>query len=189
MGILEWVYQLDISIIEGFKTFNAPLLLDYFMAFISTIGNAGLIWIVVSITLLLFKKTRGIGIAAIIALILNTVLVNLFLKPIFNRPRPYAIIEGIEYIIKTPSEPYSFPSGHASSSFAVATAIYLTSFKNKFAYLALILAALIAFARVYFCVHFPSDVIIGSLIGILMGYIGYRSYLKLDKSFIKDKIV
>lgn len=184
MGIFEWIYQWDVSIIEGLKNFDGPLVLDYFMAFVSTIGNTGFIWIVISVILLFFKKTRGIGIAAIIALILNTILVNVLLKPIVNRPRPYAIIEGIEYIIKTPSEPYSFPSGHASSSFAVATAIYFTSFRNKYAYLALVLAALIAFARVYFCVHFPSDVIVGSLIGILMGYIGYKSYLGLNKSFI-----
>ena len=73
---------------------------------------------------------------------------------------------GIDTIIKQPSG-YSFPSGHSASSFACATAIFM---KNKrmgiFAY---VLAALIAFSRLYFYVHFPTDVLTGSVLGVLVG--------------------
>lgn len=181
--MLDWIVSMDMQIIQWVSGLEFPKVLDGFMAFLTTIGNAGLVWIAIILLLLIFKKTRGLGIAAAIALILNTLLVNGILKPLVDRPRPFMIMEGIDLLIKEPSEPFSFPSGHASSSFAVAAALFFASHRNKYTYLAIALAALITLSRLYFCVHFPSDVIVGSVIGITMGYMGYRLYLLVNRKY------
>ena len=59
----------------------------------------------------------------------------------------------------------SFPSGHTSSAFAAAVSIFLTN--KKAGIMALILAVLIAFSRMYFFVHFPTDILGGILTGVI----------------------
>lgn len=64
---------------------------------------------------------------------------------------------------------FSFPSGHSISSFAAAGVLFFRREKGRVA--ALILAALIAFSRAYLYVHFPSDVVTGSLLGFAAAYL------------------
>lgn len=134
------------------------------MKFFTTIGNGGMIWIILCIILLLFKKTRRIGLVAAVSLLLVAILNNEIIKAIVQRPRPFTYTD-IELLIAAPGG-YSFPSGHTSSSFAVATAIFLKD--KKLGTAALLCAALIGFSRMYFFVHFPSDVLTGMIEGILM---------------------
>ncbi|MFR4852436.1 MAG: phosphatase PAP2 family protein [Butyricicoccus sp.] len=65
--------------------------------------------------------------------------------------------------------PWSFPSGHTLSSFAAASALYF--FHHKTGFLAFLLAAAIAFSRLYASVHYPTDVLTGAVIGVLCGII------------------
>ena len=62
---------------------------------------------------------------------------------------------------------YSFPSGHTQASFAAATALFTGN--KKAGICAYVLAALIAFSRLYLYVHFPTDVLAGVVIGICCG--------------------
>ena len=78
---------------------------------------------------------------------------------------------------------YSFPSGHSSSSFAAATALFIMN--KKTGVCAYVLAFLIAFSRLYNYVHFPSDVICGIILGILSALLIYFIFKKLG---LKDKI-
>lgn len=87
-----------------------------------------------------------------------------------RRIRPYDLREGIEIIISRPTD-FSFPSGHASASFAAAAALF--AYDKKWGAGALVLAALIAFSRLYLYVHYPSDVFAGTLLGILFGAMAY----------------
>ncbi len=77
---------------------------------------------------------------------------------------------------------YSFPSGHAGSSFAVATVIKFIN--KKFAAFVIIFSILMAFSRLYLYVHFPSDVIAGILVGISCGLLAIKIYDKFY-NFIK----
>ena len=88
------------------------------------------------------------------------------MKKIIARPRPCWINEGIEMLIRIPKD-FSFPSGHSVAGFTAAVIIFRHNW--RWGIPALILAALIAFSRLYLYVHFPTDVLAGTLIGILTG--------------------
>jgi len=134
------------------------------MTFLSFLGNSGLIWIVLGAVLLIFRKTRWAGLCVLLSLLLGFLVNNLLLKNIVARPRPYHAVPGLFPLGALPAD-WSFPSGHACSSFAAATAMALT-FGKKGAW-CFVLAALIALSRIYVGVHYPSDVLAGALVGAL----------------------
>ncbi len=136
------------------------------MKVITFLGNAGWFWILIGVALLIPKRTRAIGVSVCIALIFSLIFCNLTLKPIVARTRPYDIVEGLELLISRPSD-FSFPSGHSSASFAAAVAILMQN--RKYGLCAIITASLIAFSRLYFYVHFPSDVLAGIILGSACG--------------------
>ena len=151
--------------------------MDTLMKAITFLGNGGWIWIAFGVILSLIPKTRKLGFSVCIALIFSLLLCNLTLKPLVARVRPYQIRE-IALIIETPSD-FSFPSGHTSASFAGAVAIFLHN--KKWGSLAVLLASLIAFSRLYLYVHFPTDVLCGALLGSLCAVIGYLSLKAIYK--------
>lgn len=141
---------------------------NIFFPFLSSLADRGMIWIVFSLLLLSQKKTRRIGIAALLSLILMQVIGNSYIKPLIARERPFiARPEKLIYMLIHPPGEYSFPSGHTFSSFAAATVIALGN--KKLGIPALVLAAMIGFSRLYLYVHFPTDVLGGMFLGILLG--------------------
>ena len=76
-----------------------------------------------------------------------------------------------ELLIQAPTS-YSFPSGHTMSSFEGAVSIFL--FSRRWGAAALVMAALIAFSRMYLFVHFPTDVLVGLLLGVFHGWLVYK---------------
>lgn len=173
-GILIWIQ-------EHLRT----LFLTPFFVFITTLGDKGLIWILLSLGLLLSKKTRKIGIISLLALICSLLLNNLFLKNLVGRERPFNSLEAILPLIGKPTD-LSFPSGHTASSFASAW-VFLRHLPKKYGIPAIILASLIAFSRLYLGVHYPSDVLVGIISGIFVSFIAEfiweRSKGYLGKNF------
>lgn len=143
--------------------------LNPFMIQFTKLGEAGLIWIIITVLLLLFKRSRRAGICSALALIASLCVTNFFLKNYVARVRPYEVVDGLTSLLGPVGE-WSFPSGHASSGFAAAVAIY-KSRPRRVGIPCLILAALLAWSRLYVGVHYPSDVIGGAVIGALLGLI------------------
>ena len=143
--------------------------LDVIMPFISALGNAGIFWILLTLVLLIIPKTRKTGLASAIALLIMLVTGNMIMKPLVARLRPFTINTAIELLIPPPLD-FSFPSGHTFASFASATAIMKNN--RRFGIPALILAACIAFSRLYLYVHYPTDVFFGLIFGVLAGLAG-----------------
>ena len=114
------------------------------------------------------------------ALFLSFIVVNLSLKPLVARVRPYEVNTAIQ-ILTAPFRDFSFPSGHSSFSFAGATAIFF--YNKRLSIYAFILATAIAFSRLYLYVHYPSDVLAGILIGVLCGIISYQLTLFMVKKY------
>ena len=140
--------------------------LDAVMPAITSLGNGGIIWIAIALIFVAIKKYRPAGFAILAALLMHLLICNIMLKPLIARIRPCDINTAVELLIPRPKD-YSFPSGHTSASFAASTVILYADRRMGIA--AVILAAAIAFSRLYLYVHYPSDILGGAVIGIAFG--------------------
>lgn len=137
---------------------------------ITHLGDAGAVWILLCAALLIFVKTRRIGICASVSLAAVWLINDLILKNIFERLRPFEASEAVTALIAHPGGT-SFPSGHTATAFAVASALAASRAPWYIAAPALLLAAAIAFSRMYLGVHYPSDVIAGAAVGTAVGVV------------------
>ncbi len=146
--------------------------LDYIFPNITSLGNAGIFWILLSAVLLCFRKTRRAGVCSALALIGSLLLNNLLLKPLVDRVRPYEVIEGLKLWKVKAATDASFPSGHTAAS--IASAVAMCRFLRKRLSIPLIvLALMISFSRLYIGIHYPTDVLAGLLDGILLAVIAW----------------
>lgn len=155
------------------------------MQLITALGNGGAFWIVLTVLLLLFKNTRKAGICCALALLLDLLVVNIAIKPLVARIRPYQVLEKITVLTNLPGD-YSFPSGHSAASFAAAWALWRT-WGGKRGAGALILAACIALSRLYVGVHYPTDVLFGAAIGLAVAEVAVRILRALSQRRAKEK--
>ena len=124
--------------------------------------------------LLLFKRTRKAGFCGLIALLINLLITNVTLKPLIGRIRPYEQFSDLLLLLEKQKD-FSFPSGHTSSSFAAAWAIFSVhrtdvNKRTILGIVSMILAIWIAWSRLYVAVHFPTDVLAGVVIGIFSAW-------------------
>jgi undecaprenyl-diphosphatase len=172
--------SLDVEILRAINSYGGRfLLLDNFMIFLGVIGEA-YCWFLFSIPMLLSKKYRKIGVKWIILLGL-TGLITFGLKILFARPRPYLIYEWVKVFgEKWGYSSYSFPSGHAMRCWATNLMFWKSEKYKKGRSKAGVLfglaaiAFLISISRVYLGMHYPSDVFIGSLMGIGIGFLAKK---------------
>ena len=158
----------EFQMLDGLQTIHTSFL-DTFMTSITKLGDAGIVWIILTVILLLIPKTRKSGVYMAVALIVDLIICNVILKPIVARIRPYSINQTVQLLV-TPLKDYSFPSGHTAASFASVSALYFAG-RKRMAAGALIVSVLIAFSRMYLYVHYPTDVLGGLIIGLLCGWI------------------
>ncbi len=166
---LELGHKLHQSGVGGF--------FDVLFKFITSLGHAGMIFIVLGIVLLFFKKTRKMGFGVLFALLFGLLFTNICIKPIVARPRPYVDETLIFHqwwlsVNGLISSEYSFPSGHTTAAFAAMTAVFLYGNK-KISWTAYIFALIMGFTRVYLCVHYPSDILGGIIIGVISSILSF----------------
>ena len=158
--------------------------LDAFAVGFTSLGNAGMIWIALSLALLCFRRTRKAGLMGLLALAVGFVLTNLTLKPLMGRIRPWLTVEGLTALVDE-RDPHSFPSGHTCAAFAAACA-WRPHLPKRWGNAALACAALMGLSRLYVGVHFPTDVLAGALAGALSGWLACR-LVQLGRKQNKDK--
>ncbi len=143
-------------------------ILDTVMLIITKIaGSYGQLWGIVGLALLIPPKTRRTGIAVLISYAGVFIFGQLILKHLFNRPRPCQIDQAFALLVIRPTSS-SFPSTHSAWAFAAATAVFMKFKKPGIA--VFIIAAVIAFSRMYLFLHFPTDVLCGIILGIALGF-------------------
>lgn len=181
---MNLVNQWNFAILDFIQAhFRSPLL-DGVMPFITSLGNIGVIWILLGLILLTRKRWRLAGIMLLSALLIEALFCNVLLKNLFAVPRPFEYRSGIELLIPKPTD-YSFPSGHTGASFAAVAALYLSRY--RYWGVALLVAVLISFSRLYLYVHYPTDVLGGVVLGLFSGWLAYELYGIVIKRYEKRK--
>lgn len=157
----------EFAFLDGLQKFRNPVL-DALSVFFDYAGAHGEIWIAFTAVLLLRRGTRKAGAAMAVALGLYMLAGHWVLKPLFARPRPCDLRPEMLTLVTRPNG-WSFPSGHTASGFSAAFALWLQN--RRLGVPALVLAAFIGFTRLYLYVHFPTDVLGGTLLGLALGAI------------------
>lgn len=171
--MLAMLERLDWSILFFIQNNLVTPINNKIMLFFTSLGDMGIVWIILAIFFIIKKNYRKLGVMLLIALMLELLVGNVILKNIFQRPRPCWIDHSFKLLVARPRD-YSFPSAHAFSSFICATVI--AKYNKKWGIGALILAFLISFSRLYLFVHFPSDVFVGALLGVVLGIAVYNIF-------------
>lgn len=170
---------MELEILRHIQSIANPFF-DFLFQLITMCGEQIVLISIISIIYWALDKKFGEYIAYSV---LTSVLLNNAVKDIFKMKRPIGE-DGIRTLREKTATGYSFPSGHtqSSASFYGAMAIYL---KKKAMYIiATIMIILIGFSRLYLGVHYPKDVIVGGILGVLTSLICYKLYNRFENKML-----
>lgn len=157
---------MDLAILNYVQEHCHNRFTDFLFTLLSRIGNAGAVWILAAVFLGRQRETRHFAFMLFFSIAFAH-LISQILKPVIARPRPFMAHPGRPLLIHTPGG-YSCPSGHSASSFAAATILCIAS--RNLGMAAIFLAIAIAFSRIFLFVHYPSDTLIGAILGVLSSF-------------------
>ena len=188
------IQQFDEAISKAMINLHGNKIVNEFLKAFTLLGEMGIIWIILVVGLLIYvgvktKKVPVVLLCGALMLLFGWIFNDFCLKILVKRVRPYhnteafgdaftALMDSLSY--KYPSS-YSFPSGHAFSSFNAATT--LTLYNKKFGWVALPLAFIIAFSRIFLGAHYFTDVLTGMILGTLFAVAGHF----IGKGLLKTK--
>ncbi len=178
--LFYWSWELDFL-----KSIPRADWFTIIMKIFTYLGEGGAMWILLSIVLVIFAKTRKTGFTMMIAMIVTVIIGNAVLKNCFARFRPAWVdvefFNSIKYHIGIPKD-YSFPSGHTMNGVTASMCILFCAIKEKKHILygigAVIVAGIIAFSRMYLFVHWPTDILAGAFVGLVIATI---TFFVMDK--------
>lgn len=160
----------ELNLLYALQGLHCPVL-DAVMVAASMLGSHALIWLVIAVFLLARRSTRMAGVAVLAAVAAAELAVPL-IKGWVMRPRPYMIDRTVALIAPVPGG-WSFPSGHAATAFACAGALAASrgTRRGSVWLVGVALAFLVAFSRLYLFVHWPTDVLAGAALGLMLGWL------------------
>lgn len=186
--------NMDIILTKAIYNLPHVLLTDNFFKFLSVIGNTALIWWILMAAVLIFyeeKRHKEFIVLFTLTILLSSFITNSVLKNYFQRPRPMLSISKVRLdksrlaieMNDYPSD-FSFPSFHATISFAAAVVLaYFDKRRKPFFY---IMAILISFSRIYLGYHYFLDVIIGAFVGAFISKFILFSYETWSKRIARS---
>lgn len=171
--MLDTILQLDGELLVAIQGLHMGWL-DPIVSCYTKLGDAGLLWIALSLAMLFWKPTRRAGALALGAMALGLIVTNLTIKPLLSRPRPWLDWPIVPLV--TEKDPNSFPSGHTCAAFA-AGMIWVRTLPWRWGRIAAAAAAvLMGLSRLYVGVHYPTDVLVGAVIGSLCAWAAWKAY-------------
>lgn len=188
---MQMLCQIEANILLWIQEHLRNEVTDPIVKWITHLGDHGILWIALLLILLCISKTRKAAILGASSLVLTFVVTNLCLKPFVARVRPYEAIDGLVRIIEAQSDK-SFPSGHTANSMAVGVILWKISqsceklgnkkiYFPKFAgWFVLILSILIGLSRLYVGVHYPTDILGGAVIAMVVSVIVFKIYKNIN---------
>src|SRR5215213_5254300 len=157
------MHDLDLNLLRWMRTHGHSPGFEGAAVALGKAGNNGLVWFLLGGSLAVLDSSRWESWLICALLGPFAIGLNYGIKLLVKRPRP--VLEGLPPLGGAPSS-LSFPSAHATSSFAVATAMTRV---DELGALAFLLAIALALGRPYLGMHYPSDVLVGAGIGVLLG--------------------
>lgn len=171
--MLDTILQLDGELLVAIQGLHMSWL-DPIVSVYTKLGDAGLLWIALSLVMLLWKPTRKAGVLALGAMILGLVVTNITIKPLLSRPRPWLDWPIVPLV--TEKDPNSFPSGHTCAAFAAGLS-WVRALPWRWGRIAAVAAAVVmGLSRLYVGVHYPTDVLAGAVIGSLCAWAAWKAY-------------
>lgn len=171
--MLDLMLQMDGKLLVAIQGLHMAWL-DPIVSFYTRLGDAGLLWIALSLAMLLWKPTRKAGVLALGAMVLGLIVTNLTIKPLLSRPRPWLDWPIVPLVSE--KDPNSFPSGHTCAAFAAGLS-WVRALPWRWGRIAAVAAAvLMGLSRLYVGVHYPTDVLVGALIGSLCAWAAWKVY-------------
>jgi len=180
--LLEKAIQVDTNLffLLNFKAQNCVF--DFLMPILTNLDYWRIPFILLAIFLLVFGQKRGriAVLLLVLGITLSDQVCNSLLKPLVGRSRPCNVLENVHLLINC-TKSFSFPSSHATNIF---TGMILFSFVYPKLKIGLLTAAaLVAYSRVYVGVHYPFDVLAGTILGILCALTIIILYRLLSRKF------
>lgn len=157
--------NLDVRLLRAMRTRGHTARLEAAAVALGKVGNNGLVWVVIGVAFALIDPERRESWLICAALGPIAICLNYLVKIAVRRPRP--VLDGLPPLGGAPSS-LSFPSAHATSSFAVAAAMCRVDPASSAAF---VVAAALALGRPYLGMHYPSDVLAGAVFGVLIGLV------------------
>ncbi|MBD3392815.1 MAG: phosphatase PAP2 family protein [Chitinivibrionales bacterium] len=205
--MIPYLHTLDVELFWRINTTRTPTLDSFFELF----TNLGSAWVAVPVivAVLLLRMRRGTWVHAIVFMAVAMSLsgiVNSSIKSLAGRPRPLryfgmqrtdAIEDGADlppgpgreslmpHVVGPRWKHRSFPSGHANTAFSSAMVLFMLL--GGWWFLAFVIAALVAYSRVYVGVHFPLDTVAGAFVGAFVTHLVFIAYHKWVYPFQKDE--
>jgi membrane-associated phospholipid phosphatase len=159
------MHEADLKLLRLMRTRGHTPGLESAAKALGKAGNNGAVWLILGIALALLDPSRREAWLICAALGPIAIGLNYAIKLAVRRPRP--VLEGLPPLGGAPSS-LSFPSAHAVSSFAVATAMVRVDPATAGAF---VVALALSLGRPYLGMHYPSDVLAGAFIGVALGLI------------------
>lgn len=182
--MLEWLKELDRELLLYLNSFHTPFLDPIMFWITKTLFWLPLYLFLLFLTIKYFKKDWWIIIIGIaITILLTDRITSGFMKPFFERLRPSRepSLEGLVHLVKDAAGKiytggkFGFASSHAANTFATAMFFWLV-FRHRYRWMWVLFvwATVMTYTRIYLGAHYPGDILVGLLIGLACGWLGYK---------------
>lgn len=172
------------TILIALQSIRLPFLTQL-AALVSSLGNYCFIWVILALVMIFFLGRRDVGVTIVFTVLVASIVVGFILQPIFAQVRPCDAGIGVSAVMGVSRSGYSFPSFHATTSFAAATVIAMIA-GRRWGTWAFAGAVLISLSRLYLGVEWPADVLVGAVLGVLIGILSSWVYNQFLHDILRD---
>ena len=190
--MLDQLIDFDKKVLLFLNSFHTPWLDPIVLFSTQTLAWLPLYLFLLYLIIKEYKKESWIALLGIVlTIVLANEITSSLMKPYFERLRPSnePSLQGLIHLVDGyKGGKFGFASSHAANTFGVATFFFLL-FRKKKKWIGWLFlwAVAMTYTRIYLGVHYPGDILVGGMIGVLAGIIGYKSYRWLSQYIAKRK--